>query len=417
MTLPISQIEYVTYTRCLNEIKAIEQCNRKNEIGRIGLLEGRFVKLASSRGSINSCQTIFEWFTASELNALKGKISFINDIHSKLKCGKLKERNSDDCTPLAAEFYNTSIKTISAWNSVFTNDGLLIDLPADQSSKLEPSFIDKTSSQKADEKALARYFQLLDGHPKLRREGELNDYTKGTYQIIYDPKIISEIRQEIYQRLYSKAKAQNLSDSDAEELATNFSRPGVVCEDQFWLWIRDVVISPQGFKHTYNRLVWKSDLGNTGGAAALPIITDNEGNKRYIVQLAFRHATSSWEFEMPRGGSKPNETPLDTAKREIEEETGCETDHLMALGSITPDSGLTATVVPIFLGQVTLEKAAKQDKTEAIKGKYSFTFVELMEGLKRGYIEVEINEKPTQVPIRDPFLTYALLMAQYNMQL
>ena len=270
-----------------------------------------------------------------------------------------------------------------------------------------------SSAQLADEKALARYFELLKLYPKLKREGELNDHKNGAYEIIYDPKDILVIREEVYGRLYNKAKLQGLTDQQADELATNFSRVGLVCEDQFWLWIRDVVISPQGYRHTYNRMIWKCDLERIGGAAALPIIIEN-GTKKIVLQLAFRHATNSWELEMPRGGSKANETPMDTAKREILEETGYETDNLISLGSITPDSGLTASIVPIFSGNVTLEKGAKPDKTEAIKEKYAFTLAEIMAGLKRGYMEVEINKSITQVPLRDPFLAYALLMAQYD---
>lgn len=412
MPLPISQIDYVTYTRCLNEVKVVKQCYRKEQLFRIGFLEGHFVKLSVAGQPLESCKTIFEKFSPIELKELQNKINFINSIHYKLKQGELKERNSDDCAPLAAEFYNTSLKTIAAWNNVFEKDELHIDLPTDEISQLAPCFSDKTIAQVNDEKALARYFELLDKYPKLKREGELNDYTKGTYQIIYDADDIFIIQKEVYQRLYNKAKDQGLSNSKADELATNFSRPGVVCEDQFWLWIRDVVISPQGYKHTYNRIVWKCDLERVGGAVALPIILADE--KKIVVQLAFRHATNSWEFEIPRGASKANETPMDTAKREILEETGYETDNLVLLGRVPPDSGLTASIAPIFLGIVTAEKETKQDKTEAIKGKYAFNLAELMEGLKRGYMEVELNEKMTQVPIRDPFLAYALLMAQYD---
>lgn len=270
-----------------------------------------------------------------------------------------------------------------------------------------------SAAKVADEKAIARYFELLDRYPKLKREGELNDHTKGTYEIVYDPEGISAIQKEVYKRIYDKSILQGLTPIQAEELATNYSRPGVVCEDQFWLWIRDAVISPQGYRHTYNRMVWKCDLERIGGAAALPIIVEN-GKKKIVLQLAFRHATNSWEMEMPRGGSKPNETPSDTAKREILEETGYETDRLISLGVITPDSGLTASIVPIFTGQVVLEKETQHDKTEAIKAKYAFTLTEVMEGLKRGYMEVEINKQITQVPIRDPFLAYALLMAQHD---
>jgi ADP-ribose pyrophosphatase len=269
------------------------------------------------------------------------------------------------------------------------------------------------SAKLADEKALNRYFELLERYSKLKREGELNDYTKGTYEIIYDYAGISAIRKEVYERLYKKFKLQEFTHDQAAELAKNFSRIGVVCEDQFWLWVRDAVISPQGYKHTYNRIVWKCGLEKIGGAAALPIIIEN-GTKKIVLQLAFRHATNSWEMEVPRGASKTHETAKDTAKREVLEETGYETDHLTFLGSITPDSGLTASIIPVFSAIVIEEKSTKHDKTEAIKEKYAFTLTEIMEGLKQGYMEVEINKKMTQVPLRDPILTYAILMAQYN---
>jgi len=270
-----------------------------------------------------------------------------------------------------------------------------------------------SSAQIVDENALTRYFELLERYPKLKREGDLNDHTKGAYEIIYDRGGILATRKEVYDRLYKKAKLQGLTDQQADEMATSFSRPGVVFEDQFWLVLRDVVVSPQGHRHTYNRHLKKSDLeGNgNGGAAALPIIVEN-GVKKIVLQLAFRHATNSWEMEIPRGNSNANETPMATAQREVEEETGYETSNVVSLGSIAPDTGLTASIIPVFLGTVTLEKRTKHDKTEAIKAKYAFTLAEIMTGLKRGYMEVEVNKKITQVPMRDPFLTYAVLMAQ-----
>ena len=76
MPLPISQIEYVTYTRYLNEIKIVEQCDRKEELSRIGFIEGRFVKL-SVIGSLDSYKTIFEKLSPFELTKLQNKINFI----------------------------------------------------------------------------------------------------------------------------------------------------------------------------------------------------------------------------------------------------------------------------------------------------------------------------------------------------
>jgi len=158
----------------------------------------------------------------------------------------------------------------------------------------------------ADRHALNRYFELLARYPsKLKREGDLNDYKKGTYQILYDIQEIKSVQKEVYQRLYSKLSLQSLSPAEAHAMAMRFSRPGMVCEDQFWIWIRDAVISPQGYRHTYNRMIWKSHLERTGGAAALPILSFSDStDKKVVLQLAFRHATNSWEFEMPRGASK-----------------------------------------------------------------------------------------------------------------
>lgn len=413
MPFPITQQEYVTYTRCLSDVKVIEQCNRKNELFRIGFLQGRFVKNSQLPKAAMNCKSILELLNPSEVKELESKINFINEIHAKLKQRSVKDVNSDDYSAVSAESYNTYQKTISAWNNVFDKGALHIDLPAEGAVQLSTTFNNETCDQIKDKKALDRYFELLTNHPKLKRSGDLNDYKKGTYEVVYDAANISEIRKEVYQRLFTKAKSQGLTDSQADEQAANFSRPGVVAEDQFWLWIRDVVISPQGFRHTYNRLVWKCDLDRVGGAAALPIISEN-GNNKIVLQLIFRHATNSWEFEMTRGGSKPNESSMDTAKREILEETGFVAEALVQLGSINPDSGLTASVVPVFLGKVTAEKESKQDKTEAIKGKYAFTLPEIMEGFKRGYIQVDIDGKPTQVSLKDPFLAYAILMAQHN---
>ncbi len=278
----------------------------------------------------------------------------------------------------------------------------------------EEPVTDKTSKQIADEEALKRYFELI---PK--RVGDLNDYTKGTYQIVYDPAEIASLHQEVFERLYKKAKDQGMSDSKASQLAADFSRPGIVCEDHFWVWVRDPVISPTGHKHTYNRMIWKSSLDGTGGfsaypggAAALPMIVDGN-EKKFALILTFRHATGAWELEVPRGGrNRPDESPEEIARREIQEEAGFVVNNMVYLGGIAPDSGLVSSVVPVFIGEVIAEKETSCEETEAIKGRYVFTFKELVEGLKRGSVEINIDEKPTQVFLRDPFLAYALLMIQ-----
>lgn len=286
----------------------------------------------------------------------------------------------------------------------------------------EMNRLSPSPSQIADEKALTRYFELLKQHPHLKQEGDLNDHTLGTYEIIYDPKVIAEIRQEVFDRLYAKTfrelRAQpgttvGIATQKATELAGEFTRIGVVHEDNFWIWVRDAVIAPSGLRHTYNRHIAKSDLGRIGGAAVLPIII-NHGVKKIVLERTFRHATGAWEWEIPRGNSTAGETPADTAKRNMLRETGSIVDIVLPLGTMAPDTGLTASVIPIFLGEVIGEKSAKLDKTEAIQGKHAFTIKEVTEGLKHGYLDAEINGEKVRAHMRDPFLTYALLLAHSN---
>ena len=259
-----------------------------------------------------------------------------------------------------------------------------------------------------------KYFDLLQSFPKLHREGALNDHLKGTYEIVYDPLEIEKISHQVSDRLYQKYITQKLDPAEARKLANAASRVGLVCEDDYWLWIRDAVISPSGFRRTYNRLIWKCNLKSSyGGAAVLPVIVI-DGQPKIALELAYRHATSSWELEIPRGAAEIGETAIETAQREMLEETGYVASSIIELGTIAPDSGMTISTVPVFIARVDFELQSVQDETEAIKAKYLFTYAEIMAALSCGYMNLDINGVQTKVPMRDPFLTYALLMAKYK---
>ena len=140
--------EYITYTRYLNEIKVIEQCHRKKQLSKIGFMGGSFTKVSLiEEQPLRNFNTIFEKLTPNELQELKERVKFINEIHLRLKQGELKERDRDDCVPLAAHYYNTHCKTIAAWNQVFSEEELRINLPTNESTQLDPSYSSKTIAQ------------------------------------------------------------------------------------------------------------------------------------------------------------------------------------------------------------------------------------------------------------------------------
>jgi len=403
VSLSISQRDYVEYDRNLEQIKIVEQCWRKQDSDRIGFCKGRVVKLERSNTLFF---TPLESISRDILPHLKSTVSSINATHETLK--KNLVNRPDDCSLLIKERYNKFLKIFENWNeNAPTELPSIILLPQDVR-LLDLPFPTETPSEAADRRALERYVEYLEKYPQLKRPGEWNDHTKGTYQIIYDLETIKQVREELKQKLYNKAIGQGLSPSTALERALEWSRPGVVFEDAFWVVLRDVVISPQNYRHTYNRLVWKSSLEGNGGAAALPILIDDQGKAKMVVLLAYRHATNSWEWEMPRGASKPNETPEATAKREVLEEAGSETNQLKYVGELTPDSGVTTSIVPVYWGKVTKEGKAKPDKTEAIKKQHAFTFQELKEAFRQGYWEAEIEGKTVKVPMRDAGLARVL---------
>jgi ADP-ribose pyrophosphatase len=226
------------------------------------------------------------------------------------------------------------------------------------------------------------------------------NYREGEIEVVIDPAEISRIQKVQENRLLQKGFST--------EKAIEFSRIGVVYEDPYWIWLRDAVYFPKGIAGTYNRLFWKSELKqDVPGVAVLPILPSGE----VVLNLNYRHATRSWELELPRGGLQPQETIEAAALRELKEETGLVPSSVIFLGEMAPDTGVLSSVIPVFMGKISVREESSPEYSEAIAGLVSFTKNELKEGLIRGFLEVSIEGKKKQVPLRDSFLTFALFQA------
>lgn len=227
------------------------------------------------------------------------------------------------------------------------------------------------------------------------------DFREGEIQVITDAAEIARVQKIQEERLLKKG----FSPSNAVE----FSRIGVVSEDQYWIWLRDAVYFPKGVPGTYNRLIWKSELkGGAPGVAVLPILPSG----KIVLNLNYRHATRSWELELPRGGIQPQETSETAASREVKEETGLVADSVTFLGNMAPDTGVLSSVIPVFIGKVSAQEESSPEYSEAIAAVIAFTKDELKEGLVRGFLEVSVEGKQKRVPLRDSFLTFALFQAE-----
>lgn len=245
---------------------------------------------------------------------------------------------------------------------------------------------------------LSQYLSMNQEYPNTL--GPLGSWRQGEIEIALSPEKISEIENLSQKRLISKG----FSPSQAKD----WTQVGIVAEDNYWIWLRDAVTFPTGAVGTYERLIWKGGLDGPPGVAVMPVL----GNKKIIVNVNYRHATRSWEIELPRGARNKHESPEGAAKRELKEETGYFINEPVLLGELAPDTGVLGYVVPIYCGIAIEDGANQQEFSEAIQSNPSFSKEQIKQAFSKGYIEVEIKGQKVQAACRDPFLAYALLQAE-----
>jgi len=177
-------------------------------------------------------------------------------------------------------------------------------------------------------------------------------------------------------------------------------------KDKYWLWVNDACVFPNGTKGVYGRILWIKSLEGISGIAVMPVTADG----KVILNCNFRHATRSWEIELPRGCVDIGEEPETAARRETIEKTGMLVEDLVFLGEMPPDTGLTNTIVPIYMAKVVGKQDSAPEDSEAIEEILCLKMSEIKQAFVQGYYEHKIRGIQKQIPFRDPFLAYALLM-------
>jgi 8-oxo-dGTP pyrophosphatase MutT (NUDIX family) len=132
---------------------------------------------------------------------------------------------------------------------------------------------------------------------------------------------------------------------------------GEVKYDNPWITVTEYqVLNPSGGKGIYGKVHFKN---KANGAVAL----DRELNTWLVGQ--YRYTLNAWHWEIPEGGGSFNEDPLESARRELREETGLtsgswsEIIHLHTSNSVTDEEG------HIFLAEDVKEGASALEETEA----------------------------------------------------
>lgn len=100
-----------------------------------------------------------------------------------------------------------------------------------------------------------------------------------------------------------------------------------------------------------------------GASAVIPFVSDPHGDDPQILLIRqFRHAADSFIYEIPAGKLDGNEPPVECARRELREETGCSAGKLEHLYTFYTTPGFTDEKIHVFMasgltrGEVAHEK-------------------------------------------------------------
>lgn len=126
------------------------------------------------------------------------------------------------------------------------------------------------------------------------------------------------------------------------------------------------------------------DIVNPGDAAVILPITDNN---EVVFEKQYRESVEKVCLELPAGMIENGEEPIDTAKRELEEETGIIAKKLEHMITIYPSTGYTSEKVHIFLAKDFEEGKVHLDSTEEIIDVVKIPIEQCIEDAKNGKLE------------------------------
>ena len=148
---------------------------------------------------------------------------------------------------------------------------------------------------------------------------------------------------------------------------------------------RDVARLPDGSLHPRE---W---VAHPGAAAILALGDDG----RVLMERQWRYAMGRAYLEIPAGKIDPGETPLQTAQRELLEETGHVASQWAMLTEIHPAIGYTNEVITVFLAQgLRAQEGGQRDAGELMDVLWMSSET-LFEAVRRG----EVPDVKTQIAL------------------
>jgi ADP-ribose pyrophosphatase len=131
----------------------------------------------------------------------------------------------------------------------------------------------------------------------------------------------------------------------------------VVYKGKLFSFVTEDVTLPN---HARAELAWVRHPGSTG---IVPVLDDGS----VVMTLQYRHAVREYLLEIPAGTLDPGESPLNCARRELEEETGYVATELTKLAQVYILPAYSNEKIHIYLARGLTPTQQNLDKDEIIE--------------------------------------------------